>query len=476
MRFNSLLFLAFFGVVLVVHNLRLSWPARKLNLLWLSYVFYAAWNPPFVILLWLSTVVDFYLGDRLYHAEGKGRRRFLLVASLVVNLGILSYFKYGEFLVENFAVLARSLGIEWQPAPFDIVLPVGISFYTFQTLSYTLDIYRRRIQPWTSFLDFALFVTFFPQLVAGPIVRAREFLPQCQTASTVTPAQFAWGLYLLLIGLFEKIVLADGLLAPGVEKVFDGAAQPSMLEAWTGAFGFTAQVFCDFSGYSLCAIGAARCLGFELPINFRFPFASVGFRSFWRRWHISLSSWLRDYVYASLRGTTAERTWAHRAFNILVTWGLIGFWHGAGWNYLLWGLLSGALVLAEDALRSAAPASQVWESRPAQFCIAGLTFTLVSLTLLIFRSPSMGRYWELARAIFGSVAEGAGSLLSPGDLRIMIATSLALFLGHWVMRHRTLEEVADRTPWPLKSALAVLMIVLIVLSDVEDRAFVYFQF
>ncbi len=476
MLFSSLLFLAFFGVVLLIHNLRLPWPVRKFNLLWLSYLFYAAWNPPFVILLWISTVVDWFVGSRLYYAEGKLERRLLLLVSLLVNLGILGYFKYGGFLVENFALLTARFGFQWEPPPYDIVLPVGISFYTFQTLSYTLDIYRKRIQPWTSFLDFALFVTFFPQLVAGPIVRARQFLPQCQEPPTVTPSQFGWGLYLFLIGLFEKIVLADGLLAPGVERVFDGTASPTTADAWVACFGFTAQVFCDFSGYSLCAIGVAKCLGFELPTNFRFPFASVGFRNFWRRWHISLSSWLRDYVYASLRGQSAERTWIHRAFNILVTWGLIGFWHGAGWNFLIWGLFSGALVLAEDALRSRAPASDFWERSYAQFGIACLTFTLVSLSLLIFRAPDMGRYFELGRAVFGSVAAGAASVLSQGDLRVMVGTILALFLGHWIMRHRTLEEVADRTPWPVKSVLAVLMIALIVLSDVEDRAFVYFQF
>ena len=232
MTFNSLLFLAFFAVVLVVHNLRLPWSLRKFNLLWLSYLFYAAWNPPFVILLWISTLVDWWVGGHLGRAETRWRRRLLLLVSLSVNLGVLSYFKYGSFLAENFATLMHAVGIEWSAPGFDIVLPVGISFYTFQTLSYTLDIYRRRIQPWPRFLDFALFVTFFPQLVAGPIVRAREFLPQCVEAPRVSAQQFGWGLYLLLIGLFEKIVIADGLLASGVERVFDGSAPPSTLDAW----------------------------------------------------------------------------------------------------------------------------------------------------------------------------------------------------------------------------------------------------
>ena len=271
MRFSSLLFLAFFAAVLLIHNLPLPWKVRKLNLLWLSYLFYAAWNPPFVVLLWLSTIIDWYVGKWLSRAEGKQQRRWLLLLSLSVNLGILGYFKYGGFLVENFARFVGALGVDWQPARFDVVLPIGISFYTFQTLSYTLDIFNRRIKPWHSFLDYALFVTFFPQLVAGPIVRARQFLPQCVDAPRVSAAQFGWGLYLFLIGLFEKIVIADGLLAPGVERIFDGTDPPSGLDGWVGAFGFTSQVFCDFSGYSLCAIGVALCLGFRLPTNFPLP-------------------------------------------------------------------------------------------------------------------------------------------------------------------------------------------------------------
>ena len=476
MQFNSLLFLPFFGFVLLLHNLRLSWSVRKANLLWLSYVFYAAWNPPFVLLLWLSTLADWYIGKALHLAEGKLRRRLLLLASLAVNLGMLSYFKYGAFLLDNFSALVGAAGIDWQPAALDIVLPVGISFYTFQTLSYTLDIFNRRGKPWNNFLDYALFVTFFPQLVAGPIVRARQFLPQCVEPAKVSANQFGWGLYLILIGLFEKVVLADGVLAPGVETIFDGLDRPGPLDGWIGCFGFLCQAFCDFSGYSLCAIGIAKCLGFDLPTNFRFPFAAVGFKAFWRRWHISLSTWLRDYVYASLRGPYAERTALRLGFNILVTWGLIGLWHGAAWRFLFWGLASGVLLLVEEGLRARVPQNPFWTTLPAQFCIAFVTFAGTCLTMLIFRAPNMSRLGALSSAMFAGWGSKQATMLDRTGAVLTFGTAIVFFLGHWVMRHSTLERLADRCPWPLKSTAIVAMVVLIILAKSEDRAFVYFQF
>ena len=374
MQFNSLIFLGFLAVVLLLHNLSVPWRLKKFNLLWLSYVFYAAWNPPFVVLLWISTVVDWYIGRKLHVTESKSGRRGLLVLSLVVNLGMLSYFKYGQFLMDNWAALLGTAGITWEPPPFDIVLPIGISFYTFQTLSYTIDIFQRRAKPWHSFLDYALFVTFFPQLVAGPIVRARQFLPQCAKQVKVSGDQFAWGLCLFVIGVFEKVVLADALLAPAVEKVFDSDVPPTALDSWIASYGFMTQMFFDFSGYSLCAIGIGKCLGFKLPDNFRFPLAAVGFAAFWRRWHISLSSWLRDYVYGSLRGSSSERS-LRWVFNILVTWGLIGLWHGSAWQFVLWGMAAGCLLVVEGFARGWAPRWAIWSTLPAQLFFAWITLT-----------------------------------------------------------------------------------------------------
>ncbi|MHC4180894.1 MAG: MBOAT family O-acyltransferase, partial [Planctomycetota bacterium] len=220
-----------------------------------------------------------------------------VLLSLITNLGLLGFFKYGGFLLENFVVLLNTAGIQYEPALPDIVLPVGISFYTFQTLSYTLDVYRGKTRPWMSFLDFALFVTFFPQLVAGPIIRSGDFLPQCIEPRRATGRQLSWGLTLLVLGLFEKIVVADGLLAPISDKVYAQAGEAGFLDAWCGTLAFSGQIFCDFAGYSTCAIGIALCLGFAIQDNFRFPYAAGGFSDFWRRWHVSLSSWLRDYLY-----------------------------------------------------------------------------------------------------------------------------------------------------------------------------------
>ena len=294
MLFNSYTFVLFFGVVLCLHNLRLPWRAKKFNLLLASYLFYAAWNPPFVVLLWISTLVDWFVAKRMHRAASPVVRRALLMVSLAVNLGLLGFFKYSGFLIENFRAVLQLVSIEFVPPRMDIILPVGISFYTFQTLSYTLDIYFGKTRPWHSFLDYALYVTFFPQLVAGPIVRAVHFLPQCPEPRRATRDELGWGLTLMLIGLFQKVVVADGLLAPVAEAVYDTKVVATPASAWLGTLAFAGQIFCDFAGYSTCAIGAALCLGFRLPRNFHYPYAAIGFSDFWRRWHISLSSWLRD--------------------------------------------------------------------------------------------------------------------------------------------------------------------------------------
>ncbi|MCU0621004.1 MAG: hypothetical protein MUC69_05820, partial [Gemmatimonadales bacterium] len=302
MTFNSLTFLAFFAVVVLLHNLPFSWRTKKRNLLAASYLFYAAWNPPFVVLLWLSTALDWQCARWLDATDDRHRRRAILLLSLAGNLGLLAYFKYGGFVLDNVAALAASVGVAWKPPAWDIVLPVGISFYTFQTLSYTLDVFLRRARPATSFLDFALFVTFFPQLVAGPIVRPTDLMPQFAAPRAATRAQVGWGLMLMTLGLFQKIVLADGFLAPVADAVYGSAALVAPLDAWLGTLAFSGQIFCDFAGYTTTAIGASEVLGFSLIDNFRYPYAAIGFSDFWRRWHISLSTWLRDYLYVPLGG------------------------------------------------------------------------------------------------------------------------------------------------------------------------------
>ena len=302
MVFNSYTFVVFFIIIMILHNLPFSWKVKKINLLLASYIFYAAWNPPFILLLWLSTVVDFYVGRALFTQQNVTKKRLLLVISLMGNIGMLCFFKYGGFILENFVDLVNLFGVDYHPAKPNIILPAGISFYTFTTLCYTIDMYYKKSAPVKSMLDFSLFVTFFPHLVAGPIVRPPQLVPQFETEHKATMKNIMDGLLLLTFGLFIKVVLADGFLAPTANEVFGATSALLAVDTWMGVLAFSGQIFFDFAGYSTCAIGVAMCLGFALPQNFRFPYAAIGFTDFWRRWHITLSAWLRDYLYIPLGG------------------------------------------------------------------------------------------------------------------------------------------------------------------------------
>lgn len=273
MIFNSYTFIVFFIIVMVLHNLPFTWKTKKINLLLASYIFYAAWNPVFILLLWLSTIIDFFVGKALYVQEDKRKKNILLVVSLIGNLCMLVFFKYGTFLLDNFVSLLNLLGANFHPAKPNIILPAGISFYTFTTLCYTIDMYRKESKPVSSLLDFSLFVTFFPHLVAGPIVRPPQLVPQFETPRKATTDQILQGLFLLSLGLFMKVVLADSMLALAANTVFDAGRPLASLDAWFGVLAFSGQIFFDFAGYSTCAIGVALCLGFVLPQNFMYPYA-----------------------------------------------------------------------------------------------------------------------------------------------------------------------------------------------------------
>src|SRR6186997_3277447 len=350
MVFNSYTFIAFFIIMLILHNLPFSWTVKKVNLLLASYIFYAAWNPPFILLLWLSTVVDFFVGRALYTQENVRKKRLLLVISLIGNLGMLCFFKYGGFLLENFVALVNLVGLDFHPAKPNIILPAGISFYTFTTLCYTIDMYHKKSEPVRSMLDFSLFVTFFPHLVAGPIVRPPQLVPQFETEHKATMKNIMDGLLLLTFGLFIKVVLADGFLAPTANEVFGATSALLAVDTWMGVLAFSGQIFFDFAGYSTCAIGVAMCLGFALPQNFRFPYAAIGFTDFWRRWHITLSAWLRDYLYIPLGG---NRKGTGRTYvNLMITMLLGGLWHGANWTFVVWGGLHGFYLVVNHAWRA----------------------------------------------------------------------------------------------------------------------------
>lgn len=471
MIFNSLTFIVFFILVHCIYALPLSWQKRKVHLWLSSYVFYAAWNPPFVVLLWISTLVDWFVGRKMAQAESRSRKKLFLALSLVVNLGMLGYFKYGTFLLDTFTAFVQAAGINYQPASLSIILPVGISFYTFQSLSYSIDIYRGKLQPWPKFTDFAFYVTFFPQLVAGPIVRAVDFLPQCLEPKRATAHQLGWGGTLLVIGLFQKVILADTLMAPVTDTVFANPGDAGTLDAWSGVFGFAGQVFFDFSGYSLCAIGVAMTFGFVLPDNFRFPYAAIGFSDLWQRWHISLSSWLRDYLYISLGGNRRGelRTFA----NLMMTMLLGGLWHGAAWTFVAWGALHGFYLAVERYLVSIWGDVAFFRKKAVRALLGLLTFLLFCLALVFFRAREFGEAFALLWVMFFYKGQ---QLLSQAEASKVLVTITLLLIGQALVRNSSLEEIATKIPGPMRIMLVVGALLTLSLHTGGERAFIYFQF
>lgn len=469
MLFNSLTFLVFFAVVFTLHRLMPGWSAKKLLLLVASYVFYGAWNPPYVAILWFSTTLDWWLARLVWKSESPHRRRLLLTLSLVANLALLSFFKYGNFLLDNTHLLLAAIGVHYQPPPLDIVLPIGISFYTFASLSYTIDVYRKEIAGDAPYLDYALFVSFFPHLVAGPIVRARQLLPQIKTPRSATRNQLGWGLCLVIIGLFTKTVLADTVFAPVVDAAYASPA-PGAFESWGAVLGFSGQIYCDFAGYSLCAIGLALCFGFAFPDNFRYPYGARGFSDFWRRWHITLSSWLRDYLYIPLGGNRhgEGRTYVSLFLTMLIG----GLWHGASWMFVLWGGLHGVYLALERRIRGidrGAPLSPSYD-----WLFTAFTFLVVTLTWIPFRAHDSHTATKVFEGLFDlqhPPAQGVDLLL------ICYGAAAALLAWQWANRDISLEGRFQRFSPTLQAAiLGGCLVAIFLCSGGDERAFIYFQF
>ena len=468
MVFNSFTFLIFFAVVYGLYWLLPGWAARKWLLLIASYVFYGAWSPPYVFLLLASTFLDWWLARLIGRSADPRRRRWLLVASLAGNLGLLGYFKYGSFLLDNFAVLLASAGIAWQPVDAGIVLPIGISFYTFASLSYTIDVYRGEMRADSKFSDYALFVSFFPHLVAGPILRARNLLPQIAAPRRPTLNEVGWGLALFCFGLFCKVVMADALFAPVVDEVFAAPGKFGAADTWAAVLAFSGQIYYDFNGYSLCAIGLALCFGYAFPDNFRHPYAAVGFSDFWRRWHVSLSTWLRDYLYIPLGGNRGGAWRAGRS--LMLTMLIGGLWHGASWMFVLWGGLHGFYLWAERLVkRNGASAPSEGRQRLRQV----LTFVVVTLTWIPFRAPDADTALGILAGLFRS---GLPPML---DLPGLAAIAAMIFTVAWhmSMRERRFEPVI--AAWGKSRQLATVtgcLAAMYLFSGGDQRAFIYFQF
>ncbi len=469
MVFNSYTFIVFFIIVLGLYYAPFSWRLRKIILLVSSYIFYGVWSPPFVLLLLGSTIIDFVVGQKLSSATNNTQRKLWLSLSLLGNLGPLAYFKYGGFLMENFTVLIQKFGGQYQAPVWDVVLPVGISFYTFQTLCYSLDIYNRKYPPMNSFLDFSLFVSFFPQLVAGPIVRPDELVPQFASPKSATKQSFFDGLFLLTLGLFMKVVLADSLLAEPANDVFNASNKMMhIMDAWCGVLAFSGQIFFDFGGYSTCAIGIAMCLGFHIRDNFLYPYAATGFSDFWKRWHITLSTWLRDYLYIPLGGNRHGIVKMYLA--LMMTMLIGGLWHGAKWTFVVWGGLHGMYLVIEKLLKNQ---KFTWSLHP--FVYALITYFFVLITWVFFRAETFTSAGNVLISMFTNLG-AKNVILNYLSISKVIMITLFLLITHWYMRDKkVIEEIGQMSVWKV-SAIWTFMLSMIIWSQESTSSFIYFQF
>jgi len=462
-EFRFLLLLT--GALLVYWSLR-SNGLRKGWLVLCSYAFYAAWKWHFLGLILFSTLLDYAVARMIQRSTSRLGRRMWLGLSLLGNLGMLGAFKYYGFFASSAQEFLGWLGLSASLPTLQVLLPVGISFYTFQTLSYTIDVYRERMPAQKSLLDIALFVSFFPQLVAGPIVRAADFLPQLGAARSFRNVHLNAALVLFVVGFVKKACVSDSL-APAVDALFADPGQFSQVAAVLGAVGYAVQIYCDFSGYSDMAIATAAFFGYGLCLNFSFPYFSTNITDFWRRWHISLSSWLRDYVYISLGGNRASEWKTHR--NLLLTMLLGGLWHGAAWNFVLWGGVHGvALSVHRLWQRLASPGSSVAGQ------LAGWLSTLafVVAALVLFRAGDLGTAAAVFRSMAGVGGGGAESLVP--STGVLVAGFFAAHFAAYRLRSLAFLDTSPR--WSVAVGCGVVLAVAYALSPIEHVPFIYFQF
>jgi alginate O-acetyltransferase complex protein AlgI len=472
--FNSLNFALFFPVVFATYwILPHRWQNRML--LVASYVFYGSWDWRFLFLIFLSTGVDYACGLRMHVTPTERGRRALLLASLVTNLGLLGVFKYFDFFATSFASLAAAFGVRVDVVLLDLILPVGISFYTFQTLSYTIDVYHRRIEPERDLTNFALYVAFFPQLVAGPIERAERLLVQLRRPRRMTAESWNDGLWLVLWGYFLKVFMADNL-APIADEVFGANGQGDAMTVAVGIYAFAWQIFGDFAGYSFIATGIARLLGVELSINFLFPYFVTNPRDFWRNWHISLSTWLRDYLYVPLGGNRGSE--ARRSRNLLLTMLLGGLWHGASWIFVIWGGYQGLLLVAHRALclPREGLGARVVRAFAWPFALRVLVmFHLTCLGLVIFRSTSVDHMSTMLATLVTQVH-------APTESVVMMALRLVTYAAPGVLVLALQRRSGDvmslgGIPAPLRLGVVVAMLyALLVWGNYGGGEFIYFRF
>ena len=488
MLFNTPEFIIFFIFVLAVISCVKFRRFQHLFLIGSSYFFFYFSNNFLITLLIFSTLLDFYIGKAIFTAKDKKRKKFLLISSLAGNLGLLGFFKYADFGISQINHITESLGIP-EIAALGLILPIGISFYTFQTISYTVDIYRGKLEPSKSLWEFALFVSFFPQLVAGPILRASHFLPQLREkisnnnitsrlrTITIHDTSLRFGISLMAIGFFKKMFFADNI-SPMANEIFN---MPYGLESFTvilGAIAFGVQIYCDFSGYSDIAIGAATILGFHIPANFNKPYFAVSPVDFWRRWHISLSTWLRDYLYIPLGGNRKGNSRTYT--NLITVMFLGGLWHGASWNFVIWGLMHGTYLAVQKLFTNKFPSlenNKFLKSRTGKIISILITQYIIFMTWLVFRVEDFDALsYVLYKYVIWDFATSATLQILSHNI-IPVTLIIGFFILNYISYRKNIAKSLSEmkiTHWTIM--LFGIMILILFFYDLSPEEFIYFRF
>lgn len=473
MLFNSLQYIIFFPLVAITYFLLKQVRHRQAILLIASWFFYTAWKPEYIFLLLISTLADYIIAKKIYKTENISRRKILLFVSLAINIAILFSFKYFSFFDRNLLRLLSYYNIQYLVSESSLLLPVGISFYTFQTMSYTIDVYRRKIKPEKKFRKFALFVSFFPQLVAGPIERAGHLLPQFDIKHKIDYKRITDGLKLIFWGFFQKIVIADSM-AIFVDTVYSNPGSFYGLDIMLVTFFFAIQIYGDFAGYTDIARGSAKIMGYDIRINFNLPYFANSIADFWRRWHMSLSNWFRDYVYFPLGGSKSKtklRIWS----NIMITFVISGFWHGASWVFIIWGALHGMYYIIEKIIYDKFPALKKSKSPIFNLFKIFIVFSLVNFAWIFFRSPSVSIALILIKNLFNFSSFGITFDRQSIALNIILAT--LLFAVHYIEQKKDIISYLSEKPafirWTIYYISAFL---LFALGNFGLKEFIYFQF
>jgi len=469
MLFNSVEYLIFYSAIFTISWLLIGMPRLRIWIILLaSYYFYTSNNLWMIFLLILCTTVDYFAAIWIEDCADDRKRKLYLALSMSSNLAVLCFFKYFNFFQDTIVQIARAAGVELGWTSLNIFLPIGISFYTFESMSYTIDVYRRHMPAERSWARLSFFVAFFPHLIAGPIVRADYFLPQVQKKPTLSLQDVEESLYLIFTGLFKKIVLAN-FLALLVDRVFDFPDRVAWLEAWVGIYAFSFQIYFDFSGYTDIAIGCSRLMGYKLQINFLRPYMASSFSDFWKRWHISLSTWLRDYLYVPLGGNRMKTRWGVYR-NLMITMFLGGLWHGAAWHFVLWGVLHGMFLIAERMLNGDRPSSS-----PRNFVLLKRVFIFqcITVTWILFRSKDTSHLAELFKSLM--------DFNSHPNWNFGILVSLVIIVGGWLAQLIGEKYISAknflRLPFIVKGLVySVLTAAILIFGSEAAKPFIYFQF